>query len=259
MMLHISRRMFSISLVIALALTGAATARAETATLKGKFVLDGPAPAEQKITVNQDAAVCGKHNLVKEALVVSKDGAIANVCIWLYAPKLKAPAGTPAPGPAVLDNHDCKFTPHILMMTAGQVLELKNSDSVPHNTKGSPRNNPEFNVIIQPNSSQQIKNITKPESKPFQVGCNIHAWMTGYVIVTEGPYAAVSGPDGSFEIKGLPVGTQLEFQVWQERGGYVKDVTVDGKKTTWSLGRFKMKLKAGDNDLGTIQAKIGGG
>ena len=259
MMLHIPRRLFSISLVIVLTMTGAATARSETATLKGKFVLDGPTPVEQKITVNQDAAVCGKHNLVKEALVVNKEREIKNVCIWLYAPKLKAPAGQPAPGPAVLDNHDCKFTPHILTMTAGQVLELKNSDPVAHNTKGSPRNTAEFNVIIPANGSQLIKTITKPESKPFQVGCNIHAWMTGYVIVTEGPYAAVTGDDGSFEIKGLPVGTQLEFQVWQERGGYVKDVTVDGKKATWSLGRFKKTLTAGDNDLGTIKAKIGGG
>jgi hypothetical protein len=83
--------------------------------------------------------------------------------------------------------------------------------------------------------------------------------MKGYVIVAEGPFAAASKEDGTFEITGLPAGKPIDFQVWQERGGHVKDVTIDGKKTTWAMGKFKMTLKPGVNDLGTIKAVIGGG
>jgi hypothetical protein len=157
-----------------------------------------------------------------------------------------------------LDNKECRFAPHIITMQAGQTLVLKNSDSVSHNTKASPKSNSEFNVSIGPNSTQEIKSILKKESIPFKVVCSIHDWMAGYVVVTEGPFAAVTGKDGSFEIKGLPAGQELEFQVWHERGQYVKDAPLGGKKTN-ATGKVKLTLKPGENDLGPIKAKIGGG
>jgi plastocyanin len=244
-------------LVCGVAVTlAASTGHGDTATLKGKFVLDGAAPKPEAITPTKDAEVCGKHKLERETLVVGADGGIQNVLIW--APKVKAPAEAKGEGPAVMDNKDCRFQPHILAMQAGQVLELKNSDPVGHNTEGHPRNNPEFNILIPASGKIEIKDLKKAETRPFEVKCAIHPWMKGYVLVSDAP-SAVSNADGSFEIKGLPAGTQVEFQVWQERGGFVKDVTVDGKKTTWGFGRFKMTLKPGENDMGTIKAKIGGG
>ncbi|MGC4002959.1 MAG: hypothetical protein QM811_07435 [Pirellulales bacterium] len=36
------------------------------------------------------------------------------------------------------------------------------------------------------------------------IACSIHAWMKGYVAVVNHPWAVVTGPDGSFEIKGVP-------------------------------------------------------
>lgn len=257
MLISRTRRWSCIALsVTAIVVYAAPTALGQTATLKGKFILDGKAPAPEKIVPDRDKEVCGKHEILRESLVVGSDGGIQNVLIW--ALKLKAPAGEKLP-PAVLNNKDCHFLPHVLTMQVGQTLELKNSDSVGHNTEGHPKNNPEFNITIPANGMVPIKNITKPETRAFEVKCGIHPWMKGYVLVTDGPYAAVSAADGTFEIKGLPTDAPIEFQVWQERGGFVKDVTVDGKKTTWGFGRFKMKLKPGDNDLGVIKAKIGGG
>ena len=56
-------------------------------------------------------------------------------------------------------------------------------------------------------------------------------------------------------IKNLPADTELEFQVWQEKIGFVKNVSFKGGKTD-AKGRFKMKLKSGANDLGTIKVKL---
>ena len=39
------------------------------------------------------------------------------------------------------------------------------------------------------------------------VKCNIHPWMRSYINVVEHPFFAVTGADGSFELKGLPPGT----------------------------------------------------
>jgi hypothetical protein len=38
------------------------------------------------------------------------------------------------------------------------------------------------------------------------IKCNQHAWMKMYLNVVDSPFFAVSGPDGRFQIKGLPPG-----------------------------------------------------
>ena len=63
--------------------------------------------------------------------------------------------------------------------------------------------------------------------------------------------AAVSGTDGSFEIADLPAG-QLELQFWHEKAGYLGEMRIGGKKENVSKGRKKLKIAAGDNDLGEI-------
>ena len=69
------------------------------------------------------------------------------------------------------------------------------------------------------------------------------------MLIRPNPYAAVSSDKGEFTIKDLPAGKELEFQLWQEKAGYLanaknKDVKVDKK------GRFKYTVKPGENNLG---------
>ena len=77
--------------------------------------------------------------------------------------------------------------------------------------------------------------------------------MSAVLLVRPDPFFAVSSSDGTFEIKGLPAGKEIEFQAWHERAGFVSTIKLNGKATTWDKGRFKQKLKAGDNDLGDIK------
>ena len=42
---------------------------------------------------------------------------------------------------------------------------------------------------------------------PFK--CDVHRWMTAFVGVLDHPFFAVTGADGSFELKGLPPGTRV--------------------------------------------------
>ena len=63
---------------------------------------------------------------------------------------------------------------------------------------------------------------------------------------------AASDEEGKFEIKDIPVGKELEFQLWQEKSGFLKDAKIEGVKVD-SKGRFKIKLKPGENKLGDIK------
>ena len=67
-----------------------------------------------------------------------------------------------------------------------------------------------------------------------------------YILPLDHPYVAITGSDGTFRIPKLPVGKELEFQVWQERAGYVAT-------NEWKRGRFKITIKPGVNDLGKIK------
>ncbi len=51
----------------------------------------------------------------------------------------------------------------------------------------------------------------------IQVRCDVHAWMTAWVLVVDAP-AAVSGPDGTFAIRDLAPGTYT-VSAWHERLG----------------------------------------
>ena len=57
------------------------------------------------------------------------------------------------------------------------------------------------------------------ERLPIKLNCDIHPWMKCYVMVFDHPFFATTAKDGSFEIKGVPAGTQ-NLVLWQENVGY---------------------------------------
>ena len=223
---------------------------AHAATLSGRVVFDGTAPAPAALKIDKDKAVCGKDSPVDESLVVSDDGGLANVVIWVRTKKLKAPKGF-KPASITLDNKNCRFEPHVLVVQSGEKLTVKNSDSVGHNSNFATFKNPGANVLIPANGEVKQK-FSLEEPLPVKVTCNIHPWMTGYVLVRKTPFAAVTDKDGNFKIEGLPEGKSLEFVFWHEKSGYLKEVKVGGKSVPWKKGRVKKTLK-GDLDLGTIE------
>jgi hypothetical protein len=215
-------------------------------TLRGRFVYDGAAPAATPINVTKDLNVCGKHNLVDESLEVGENGGLANVVVYVRTKgvKVNPEYAKAAKSDVVLDNKNCRFEPHILPMLVTQTLVIKNSDPIAHNTNSAPIGDQAFNPII-PGGAEAKETLKKVQAIPQPVACNIHPWMKAYVLPRDDPYFAVSKPDGTFEIKDLPTG-ELDFQAWQEKVGYLK-------APGWTNGRFKMTIKPGDNDLGTIK------
>ena len=212
-------------------------------TLRGKFVFDGTPPTPAKLNITKDVAVCGKHNLIDESLLVDKSGGVQNVVVYVRSKGVKVHPDLvkSANERVILDNKGCRFDPHVLVMQTGQPLTVKNSDPVGHNSNIQPIGDTAINPLL-PAAGDYEQKFTRAQTIPVPVTCNIHPWMTGYILPRDNPYAAVSNPDGSFEIKNLPAG-ELEFQAWHEKAGYI---SID----TWDKGRFTQTIQPGDNDLG---------
>ena len=130
-------------------------------------------------------------------------------------------------------------------------LVLKNSDTVGHNSNVATIKNPPSNSLI-PAGGETAITFANDEAIPAQVTCNIHPWMKSWLVVRPNPYAAVSKADGSFEIKNVPAGGEVELQLWHEKAGYLGEVTIGGKAEKVAKGRKKVKVAAGDNDLGEM-------
>ena len=174
--------------------------------------------------------------------MVSEAGGLQNALVYLRTKVTPNPDLVSATAPeVVLDNKDCRFEPHVLAMRTGQTLVVKNSDPVGHNSNIDAKANAPINAIIPTGTSQNAV-MGKEEQQPVKVGCNIHPWMGGWIVVRSDPYASVSDKEGAFVIEKLPAGIDLEFQLWQEKAGGLKNVQVEGTKVD-GKGRFKLKLE----------------
>jgi len=198
-----------------------------TGILKGKITLKGTPPTLPPVVAKgdptaRDAAVCAAMAVPDESLIV-KDGAIANVVIYLKkAPKdYKAP---PVPAnEVVFDQKDCRFLPRVLTVRVGQTVRVKSGDPIAHNTHTSTFRAKEFNQAIGANDRVGVKLVyDKADNTPVKVKCDLHGWMSAYHVVTEHGLAAFTDDKGQFEIVGIPAG-QHEFTVWHERPGYLAD------------------------------------
>jgi hypothetical protein len=107
---------------------------------------------------------------------------------------------------------------------------VKNSDPVLHNINAQPTKNPGFNFGQPVKGMETKKSFPNPEVM-IPVKCDVHPWMRSYIGVQAHPYAAVTGEDGSFSLKGLPPGT-YELEAWHESlGTATQSVTVGPNET----------------------------
>jgi plastocyanin len=112
-----------------------------------------------------------------------------------------------------LDNLKCRFVPHVQAASVGQFLLLKNSDPILHTAHAYfADGQPQFNVGLYPGRVSR-----KPLVSPgvVKIICEVHPWMSAYVIVTDHPYHAVTDVYGEYEIRDIPPG-RYRLKVWHE-------------------------------------------
>lgn len=190
--------------------------------LRGKITFAGAKPPRKLIAMDSDAACQQAHAgrpVYDESIVTGKAGGLANAFIYIQS-GLEGKKFEPAEGPVVLNQQGCLFAPRVLGMRAGQTMDVKNSDPVSHNVHPKPTNNYDWNEQQSPGAPNLQHRFPRADVM-IPVKCNVHSWMRAYIGVVDHPYFAVTGADGTFELKDVPPG-DYTLAVWQEKLGEQK-------------------------------------
>src|ERR1700690_880820 len=207
---------------------------ATVASVSGTVKLDGAAPKAAKIDMSQDAACKGANTA---ETIIADGGNLANVFVYV-----KDGLGTrtfDVPTTAVsIDQQGCKYHPHVLGVMTGQNIEIKNDDQTTHNIHPTPQSNREWNESQPPAAAPLEKSFAREEIM-LPVKCNQHPWMRMYINVVKSPFYAVTGPDGKYEIKGLPPGDYTIAFVQEKLGEQTQKVTLAAKDSKTVDQTFK--------------------
>lgn len=194
------------------------------AVVRGTIHFNGQPPAPRAIDTAQDTN-CPK-DVTSESLQ-AKDGELKNV--FVYIKDGLPDADYPVPPPATLDQHGCRYVPHVLGVMTGQKLRILNSDPTMHNVHASSRTNESWNISQDQHAQPDERSFSRPELL-MPVQCNVHPWMKMYVNVVSHPFFSVSADGGSFEIRNLPVGTYTIAALHEKLGEKTAKITVrDGE------------------------------
>ncbi len=180
------------------------------------------APVIDKLKVNKDTEKCGTEAVI-EKVVVGPNKGLSNAVASVAGAK-----GTPTAKKASIDQKGCKFVPHVMAMTPGEI-EIKNSDDILHNIHTYSTANPPINKAQPKFKKVMTEKFEKPEI--IKVTCDVHSWMLGWIAVMPHPYFGISDANGVAKIENVPAGKQT-IEVWHETLGKVtKDVDVKPGQT----------------------------
>ena len=209
---------------------------------KAKLATDNPGTIKGKIKVfartSEDAIIyiekVGDNNFTpvkKEHVPEIKPGSVGT----------KA-AGSPREYPA-MDQLNIAFTPHVLPVLKGSVVDFPNSDTVRHNVFSpdkTPGSDVKINLGTYPTGT--IKAVDIPGTGSMDLLCNVHSEMSGFIVSFDNPYFTVTDRKGNFTIDNVPPGTYT-LKTWHEGfKGVSQEVTVEaGKVVEIKLPSMKRK------------------
>jgi plastocyanin len=182
------------------------------ATIRGAVKVDGALPKLPALQITKYKEVC--KDVPNESLIVGPRQGLRYAVITLEG----ITKGKAVERETVheLDNVKCRFSPHVQAASVGQFVLLKNSDPILHTVHAFFANEqPQFNVGLYPGRVSRKPLIAAGVVK---IRCEVHPWMSAYIVVTEHPYHAISDVYGEYELSEVPPGV-YQLKVWHESLG----------------------------------------
>lgn len=159
----------------------------------------------------------------------ARNAPLADAVVMLRSPRASARAAlTLSAQPVVIEQIDREFVPRVTVLPVGSRVSMPNNDAVPHSVYSfSPAKQFEFDAYV--GSSPRV--LTLDKTGIVTLGCNIHDWMVGYIVVVDTPLAAQTDASGNVSFANVADG-DYELRVWhpQQRSGEHVAITTVGEQ-----------------------------
>jgi plastocyanin len=145
--------------------------------------------------------------------VTGADGkGIADAVVFVQSPDSgpHAPAGVNVMG--TMDQVDKTFVPGLLPIVVGTRVRFPNHDQIHHHVYSFSRTKT-FELPLY--KGEDAPPVLFDKTGVVKVGCNIHDWMSGIILVVPTPWFAKTDSDGKFTMADLPPG-QYSVVAWHE-------------------------------------------
>lgn len=182
------------------------------ATIRGTVNVDGKLPKLALLQITKYKEIC--KDVPDESLIVGPTHGLRYAVVTLEG----ITKGKAVEKETVheLDNVKCRFSPHVLAASVGQFVAFKNSDPILHTAHAFfTSEQPQFNIGLYPG---RVSRKPLVAAGLVKIQCEVHPWMTAYIMVSEHPYYAVSDLYGEYELTDVPAGV-YQLKVWHESLG----------------------------------------
>lgn len=162
-----------------------------------------------------------------EVRVVDVNGRpVPEVAVFIKQAGVMPRAGR-LPAPAVMDQRDIRFVPHILIVEKNTLVEFPNSDVVAHHVYSFSRPN---NFVLPLYKGSPPDPVHFTHDGVVTLGCNIHDGMLGYVVVVDTNVFGMTDAQGRVSLAVNDDASNYEINVWSPRirdssGPLVQNVT----------------------------------
>jgi hypothetical protein len=182
----------------------------------GTVALASPIAPADPVPTGRDSTVCGR--TVADSSVQQKGTGLGNVVVWLDG--VRAGKALPEEKRIEVESNTCLLSPRVQATVTGSAVNVIGHDDFRQHLRFLAAGDTAARAAILLGKDEQVIPTELPAKSPGLVIIRDadHPWPRAYVAVFDHPYFAVTKPDGSFAIEGVPPGSYT-LMAWHERTG----------------------------------------
>lgn len=187
---------------------------ASPGTVTGTVTASAPLSLGAPQPTGRDSALCGVS--IADQSVSQQGSALGGVVVWLDGVRRGKPF--PLERRLELESVDCKLSPRVQAAVTTSAVNVLGHDDFRQHLRFLAGGEREPRASILLGKDDQVIPTEGPFASPGLVVVRDvdHAWPAAYIAVFDHPYFAVTAPNGTFTIDGVPPG-KYTVMAWHER------------------------------------------